>query len=210
MKKTKAFRILSVVALLVLSLSFMVSPSKAVGTGPAQPSQGPLADGAVQPGVVIQPAVAVAGGPGFVSLNGLEFKPFDPTSTYTYSGVSLQNTSAYAAWFMAPVHLPQGATVNQMVVYYLDNDAGAGMDIEADLVYVPLINSYGTGMGSVTSSGAVAGTTYNVTSAISSPVVDNSTNSYIIQVYLPPSSQIRLMAVRIDYGYAASLPLVVH
>ena len=50
----------------------------------------------------------------------------------------------------------------------------------------------------------IAGATYTVAS-----VVDNAAYSYMLFVNLPPTPNFELVGVRVDYRYAASLPLVV-
>jgi hypothetical protein len=50
---------------------------------------------------------------------------------------------------------------------------------------------------------------YLATSSIAWPVVDNSLYSYAVAAQLPGELLGGLYAVRIDYGYTTSLPLVV-
>jgi len=60
----------------------------------------------------------------------------------------------------------------------------------------------------VSSSSVAAGSVvhYVSTTSITSPVVDNAAYSYLVQANLPPSNNVGLIAVRIDYGYATLLP----
>lgn len=120
----------------------------------------------------------------------------------------LQNPGTGLAYYLAPVHLSQGATVKQVVVYYFDNDSGAGKDIEVDLLQCNNISSAIVTIATIASSGASASMTFTVTPSISSPLVDNAIYSYAVQVSLPNSSSIGLEAVRIDYVYQVSLPIV--
>lgn len=162
----------------------------------------------VQP---LAPAIVgvVPGGPGYVSLNGINFKPLTPSNnTYSWSGVGLKNTGTSGDWFMAPVQIPNGATIQKIVVYYVDQDAGVGNDLEVDLIYVPLGVNFGSLMATFKSSGSLAGSVYGETTTITNPVVNLSANSYLIQAYLPVSTNITLQGVRIDYGYPTNLPLM--
>jgi hypothetical protein len=192
-----------IIVLLILVVTLLVY------TGVQAQSGGP-AGGliSVQP---LAPALSesVPGGPGYVSLNGFNFKPFTPANnTYSWAGVGLKNTGSVPDWFMAPVQIPNGSTIQKMVVYYIDQDAGAGMNLEVDLVYVPLGANYGYMSAGFTSSGSLAGSVYGETTTIANPVVNLSANSYILQAYLPNSMNITLLGVRIDYGYQASLPFI--
>ena len=137
---------MGILALLTLGLILMVSPSLAQEMGPGQQASGtptegpipraenPLTDSVLPPGINPQGGGPVPGGPGYVVLNAFDFKPFVQTTTFEYSGSMLQNITPSLAYYLAPVHLPQGATINQIVAYYLDNDSGGGKDVEVDLL----------------------------------------------------------------------------
>lgn len=150
----------------------------------------------------------VPGGPGFVSISSMSFRPYVPTSSYGFSSSGLKNTGAYSAWFYAPFQIPNKAVINQMVVYYLDNDPGGSMNLDADLVLVPLLADGGYLMAEVVSSGSNTSPVYGATSSILFPTVDLSVGSYMVQVNLPASSNVILLGVRIDYGYSVSLPVI--
>jgi hypothetical protein len=173
-----------------------------------QAQSGGAAGGLVS--VSVAPAVggSVPGGPGYVSLNGINFKPYTPSNnTYYWNGVGLRNTGSVADWFVAPVQIPNGSTIKKMVIYYIDQDAGAGNNLEVDLIVTSLSSNYGTASAIISSSGSLAGSVYSETTTITNPEVDLSANSYFIQAYLPASANITLLGVRIDYGYQTSLPL---
>ena len=64
---------------------------------------------------------SVPGGPGYVSLNGFNLRPFTPSNnTYSYTGVGLKNTGPVGEYFMAPVQISNGSTIQKMVVYFID------------------------------------------------------------------------------------------
>lgn len=154
-------------------------------------------------------STVVPGGPGYISLNGLDFKPFTPTNNaFSYIGTSLKNTGASADYFIATVQIPNGSTIKKVVTYYTDEDANVGMDLEVQLIYVPLGNPFGINMTMFHSSGSAPGLLINENTTITNPVVDRASNTYIIQVILPNSSNVSLLGVRIDYAYLAVLPVV--
>ena len=197
MKKLKAFlRVLGVLALLLVALNLMVSPTAAVGTRSRQQSVGPQDEGD-----------AVPGGPGFVILNGYDFKPYYATDTWQYDGAALFDPSTAFEYFIAPVHLSQGATINQMVVYFYDNESSGLFQVE--LKQFSNINSSVIYMAGVYPVAGSPNNLYLATSSIAWPVVDNSLYSYAVAAQLPGELLGGLYAVRIDYGYTTSLPLVV-
>jgi hypothetical protein len=148
----------------------------------------------------------VPGGPGFVSISSLSFRPLIPTSSYGFTSTGLKNTGASSAWFYAPFQIPNAARINQMVVYYLDNDAGA--NLEARLILLPLLSDGGIVMADFISSGPLNYAVTGTTSAINYPLVDLSISSYMVEVNLPASSNVILLGIRIDYGYNVSLPVI--
>jgi hypothetical protein len=149
----------------------------------------------------------VPGGPGYVSLSGIDFKPYVPSSSYIFTGGGIQNAGASAAYFIATFQIPNGVTIKKMVVYYFDQDAGDYKDLDVELLELPL-GGGATVMATFASSGSLSGIVYGETTTILDPVVNLSINSYAIQVELPASANVGLNAVRIDYGYQTSLPLV--
>jgi hypothetical protein len=149
----------------------------------------------------------VPGGPGFVVLRGIDFKPYPSSyTTFTYDGVAIYNSGATWTYFVATLPIPNGVTINQMVAYYYDNDAGVNLGL--DLFPLPLFANTGSTMASLSSSGANSSIIYGATSAISTPLVNLATTSYALQAYMPPSVNVKLVGVRIDYGYSVSLPVI--
>jgi len=201
-------RALGVCALLLFTLSLSISTSAAQSTGPVGQGVGSMAQGQVTGVNSPEGGGAVPGGPGFVILNSFDFKPFLESSSYLYTNTLLQYSGPDSAWYIAPVHLPQGATINQMVAYYLDNDDV--YNIELNLFQCDLFSpSYPNLMASIHTSDATTGITYAVTPYISYLVINNSMYSYAVQVLLSNSLDIGLTAVRVDYTYSMSLPVAV-
>jgi hypothetical protein len=210
MKTIKVFtRALGIFTLLLFTLILTVSTSAAHVNGPTGQGVGPLTQGSIP--VVNNPGGGgpVPGGPGFVILNAFDFKPYMQTAGYLYSGTLLYNPGPGSFdFYIAPVHLPQGATINQVVAYYLDNDVSEGKEIDLYLFQCNDFDTSAAAMAHIASSGAILGITYAVTSVINYPVIDNSRYSYAVQVTLPISDGVGLSAVRIDYTYSLSLPAV--
>jgi hypothetical protein len=208
MKNLKVIpRTLAILILLLFALSLTVSPSTARRTETDGVAVGLLTNGPI-PLVNSPTAVgeSVPGGPGFLILSSFDFKPEADNYSYWYNYTLLQNDGVSSSTFVAPVHLPQSAMINQMVVYFLDNDSGENIAVYLlqlnDLTITPVI------MASFESSSAYANIHYAVTTSISYPVVDNASYSYLVQVSLPDSGLIGLNAVRIDYTYSVSLPAI--
>jgi hypothetical protein len=148
----------------------------------------------------------VPGGPGFVSLTGLDFKPYYSSGSYLYDGYALVNNGVASAIFVAPFTVPNGVTINKMVVYYIDQDAG--YDMEIWLVRLPLMSTTGDTMAHFLSNGTVSGVRYSEITTIINPVVDLSIFTYALQLSLPPSTNLKLASIRIDYGYVTALPVI--
>lgn len=210
MNTRKVFtRASAILTMLLFTLILTVSTSAAqvdgqIGQGAGSLTQGPIP-------VVNSPEGGgpVPGGPGFVILNAFDFKPYSQTTGYLYSGTLLYNPGPDGLNnYMAPVHLPQGATINQVVAYYLDNDSTEGQDL---VIRLYLCNDFGMGadsMAEIEVPGAEPGIIFNITPIITYPVIDNSRYSYAVQVTLPVSDWVALSAVRIDYTYSVSLPAI--
>ena len=153
------------------------------------------------------PRAPVPGGPGHVSLNGLSFRTFSANTSYAYVLACLYYSGGSSFdYFAAPIQVPNGATLNQLVVYF--KNADAGHDLQVLLQRIPLGESTGDTLATVVSSGSVAGPRIVSTAVITSPLVDLSANSYLLQASLPASSGVQLCAVRVDYDYPAALPVV--
>jgi hypothetical protein len=149
----------------------------------------------------------VPGGPGYVTLSSFSFVPYNPAATYSYGGSALLYTGGGTAYFVAPLNLPHGATINQVTMYYLDNDATNNFSIV--LLRYSMTTHLGSTLASVSSSGASSLFLNNSTSTIQNPVVDLASNSYYLQLQFPSSSLLAFEGVRVDYGYGVSLPAII-
>jgi len=154
----------------------------------------------------------VAGGPGFIMIGVADFRPLNPSLDWATLGdtsiISLASTTGLN--FIAGVHLPQGATITKIVFYYYD---ASDTNIWVDLNRNNLDN--GTSietLANLPTSGNSTEVRSAETNSIIEPVVDNQSYAYSIKVTFPPNpnvTTIRLIGVRIDYGYQSDLPYIV-
>jgi hypothetical protein len=149
----------------------------------------------------------VPGGPGFVSIGAYEFKPYSQSIDYDYTGGRLYNKAATTEVFLAPVHLPHGAIVSQVVLYYVDNGP---LDIRVYFWATPLDSpSAEIKLVDVTTSGASADPkTLIITNFPNGNGIDNQSNAYMISLDLPSGSSYRIGGARIDYAFPVNLPAV--
>ncbi|MCJ7695018.1 MAG: hypothetical protein MUO40_06270 [Anaerolineaceae bacterium] len=151
--------------------------------------------------------MVVPGGPGHVMLTAFDFQPRSMDTQWAYAdGLELYNPGIGQGIYIAPVHLPDGATVKQVVLYYYDDveenlnlslsrsEAGGGI-IESMAVIIP------TGTG---------GYSYDYDSIISYAQIDLANYSYYLGLLLKGGAgdKLTLLQVRIDYDYPTFLPTV--
>ena len=201
--KTSSKMSLGIAFIVIFTLVFSLNIPNPVG---AQTAGGPAG------GKVLTPSSPdgggpVPGGPGYVTISGLDFRPYLSSSTYFFSGSTIYNAGSGPVWFIATFQIPNGVTINKMVVYYIDQDAGVGKDLEVDLLYMPLAGSPNI-MATFLSSGTLTGLAVGHVTSITLPLVNLSTTGYALQIELPASSAVGLNAIRIDYGYQTNLTMI--
>jgi hypothetical protein len=108
-------------------------------------------------------------------------------------------------YFVAPVHLPQGATLRRLTFHYKDSGAGQASllllrhthDSQGSLGMAELVSSdiWTPGYGSVST------TTFNPTA-----IIDNSLYSYYVHLSLPPGGLVWGCGVEIEYFPPAQTP----
>jgi hypothetical protein len=117
-------------------------------------------------------------------VTSVSSEAFFPTNNVDYANGGGQG----GAWkpagtggvMAASVQLPDGATVTKFRAYFYDNSAN-NLLIELDY-QILMSGGYGT-VASVTTSGASTAYTYLETTTITSPVINNIDNGYLIWVY---------------------------
>ena len=76
-----------------------------------------------QPEIQSEIRAPAAGGSGIYTSSGLEFWPYMSSTTFARYGVGICNTSVDSRNFETQLHLPHGVTIQQVVVYFYDNDS---------------------------------------------------------------------------------------
>ena len=160
---------------------------------------------------VIEGDGIVPGGPGFIMISPVDFKPFVSYYPWAYSaGVGLFNPSTISSsGYVAGLTLPHHATIKKMTLYYKDSHVVNNLSLY-------LYRGDGNGaiilMSFLDTTGDAAAFRYMSTTQFSSPVVDNQTFSYFLYANFPGNvaDSIVLTNVRIDYQYTAAVPLVMN
>jgi hypothetical protein len=149
----------------------------------------------------------VPGGPGYLMVHASAFIPGMSTTIYRLAGASLYNDTSPSALFYAPVSLPQGATINRFVLFYLDNNDS---NIIGRLSRTPHPGNVSSDLATVSSSGASTTPTFAETTGITNPVVDNQSYGYYVWVFIPAntSNNSAVNGFRIDYSFPTNLPLI--
>ena len=148
----------------------------------------------------------VPGGPGFLSIGSYEFKPFPPDTLFAFQNSRLYYTGGGAGVFFAPAHLPHGATITQLVLYFVDNGTSG---IEVYFTAYPLDSSVPALMVNMATSEASPDLrTLAANTFPNGDVIDNQSTFYFIIIRLPPGSNYQVAGVRIDYKFPISLPLI--
>jgi hypothetical protein len=147
----------------------------------------------------------VEGGPGFVSINGHAFVPESNDVMYSRGLTSVYSTDVDNTVFYAPVNLPDGATINQLVLYYYDT---LGSDLSVTLYGYDFSQQFAEVIKMVSSSGSDG---MGFDSQSLSAKVSNKFNSYFLKAEFPANAgnQLRLISIRIDYGYPSYLPQII-
>ncbi|MEO1059096.1 MAG: hypothetical protein AAFY28_19475 [Actinomycetota bacterium] len=133
-----------------------------------------------------------------LSIPSAAFVPIDSTTAYVRTAAALRPTVA-ASGFVAPVTLPDGATITKVTMVF--NDASAGT-IGVTMIRADLTDSATYNMASVTSLDAMPGIRSLSTTDIDDPAVDNANYSYYIGSGMNADPVIRLIAAQIEYTTA--------
>ncbi|HRX95861.1 MAG TPA: hypothetical protein P5514_02855 [Bacteroidales bacterium] len=111
-----------------------------------------------------------SGATGFVGIS----------STYANGlGGTYITTSGSTVSLLAPVHLPQGATVTKVTIY--GNDESASLNLKTSLYFTTYLNA-GAGTMVTHTSNTSSGAYTSVHTSIGTPIIDNSIQNYYIQV----------------------------
>jgi hypothetical protein len=122
---------------------------------------------------------------GYLSIPAAAFEPFEDGYGYNNMGALLAHYSgpAVTGWYLAPVQLPQGATVTKLTSYFYDDSTTD--DILARLQRSDMAGNFYE-MANADSSGYSAGYGNRSDTTITNPVIDNSQNTYWVVWDIPP------------------------
>lgn len=153
---------------------------------------------------------ASAAGPGYASIVGPAFQPVFTSTSFRYFHMQVR-TETGSGFYVAPLSVPQGATLNQMTLLGYDDDP-------SNVLQVTLYRAFG-GRGfieqiaTLDSTGANADFELSTTTDLARSVVDNEKYGYYVELTLPAPSAVNfglvLSRVRVGYDYAQNLPVVV-
>lgn len=128
------------------------------------------------------------------------FRPYNNESPYIIT--SGGGTTGVLTYFIAPVNLPEGATITDITVRFFDNDAT--YDCQVKLVR-QLYNSFTNYLGASLTTSGVPGQTTISTSTISFNPISNATNAYnLVFVTRENNVSLGLYNVRITYTVTTS------
>lgn len=137
----------------------------------------------------------------YYTIPGCAWQPINHFYEF-YSSATTYTTTLGTTYWYAPVNLPHGAVVTELMAWLLDND---GTDIDVTLYRQYVTSLYQ--MAFVSSSGSSGVYTQYPTTAISYPTVDNYNYAYYLYGRLRSgSSSHRLGQVRITYTITETLP----
>jgi hypothetical protein len=133
----------------------------------------------------------VIGGEGFVPGSNVPY-----ANTYGNGGAYIASGSGA---LVAPVHLPQGAVVTELKVFFYDTSAS---DMSVTLDLQGLVGGYGA-MAQVSSAG-ISGYGNQTDASIASPTIDNTRNSYLVYAYCTAwdGGNLRIKGALITYTIA--------
>jgi hypothetical protein len=197
-----------ILAVLIL-LGFSAVSSSAQSPTPDGPPPSPLRpEGLIEPQGFLLPAAVSPGGSDSFIASGMDFKPYVNSTPYHYYYAGLVNDSGGGAYFVAPVHLPNGATITKYVLYYFDYDSRSGYEVTGSLLYHALNGQFYDTSAKLTSSGYYGAVNFLETTTFSMAAADNTARDYEFMAYLPPSQDVRLIGMRLDFTYSTTLPAV--
>jgi hypothetical protein len=130
----------------------------------------------------------------YLSIPPADFQPREDGYDYLVDITAIWNNDGNSDYFIAPVHLPQGATVTKLTFYWRDNSPSNGSLVLA------LSNFQGAAyyMAEAYTNGQSTTMSSSEDTSIASGQIDNSQLNYSLTLYLPDSQIIATGAV-IEY-----------
>lgn len=163
-----------------------------------------------------EPRAVIPGGPGFISIHPSAFQPKSSSSSYDFWGFGvgiseLYNSASSKGYYLAPVDIPDHATINKMVVYFFDQ-------VIDDLHIRVALHQCDIGYGGCTEIGLVTtgvgpdyeGYGFTEDLVITNQPVDLQTKSYVLYLEIPGGQYtlLTLVNVRLDFSYPLYMPTV--
>lgn len=145
----------------------------------------------------------------YLSIGPSAFVPRSNTAVWLTQSPNLRNNDpAYGSMvFFAPVHLPHGAIVTAVTMWYARNDAASS--IVLNLSFDPFDGSLGDFMSTIIGTDVTGSNVSLTDNTIASATIDNSANSYNLQIAIDNNdgaSDALLVGVLITYTVTAPLP----
>jgi len=151
--------------------------------------------------------IDVPGGPGHLMLTAYDFQPRSMDSDWRYfNGRELYNPGVTTGYYYAPVHLPDGATINKVVLYYFDNDE---TNLQLSLFRLEAGGTTVASLAAITPTGD-PGYSHDFDTSISDAYIDLANYPYALGLVIPAGGGdlLTVLQVRIDYEYPTFLPTV--
>jgi hypothetical protein len=180
-----------VLSLATLALLWLVDPR----------SQPAAARSLADPEVPARAAVAEVGS-SRLSIPAAAFVPSVSTYSYENHGRYLKHLAGTpvdeTGYYVAPVQLPQGATITRLTFYFKDSTAGQA---EASLIQHKHYTNSSTALANLVSSDTWAPGlgSASTSSFTQTPLIDNTLYSYHVSISLPPGGTIWACGIEIDY-----------
>ena len=142
----------------------------------------------------------------YLSIPAAAFTPYKNDHVYTNDGHTLTPGNSSSASYLAPVQLPQGATVTDFTFYWTDcsNDNGYARLYRIDLAgnEISMVSPVSTSGGSSGGGGGSCSTSSSNSTAISPAGIDNERYAYYVWLNLPTDTNgatVKAHGVVIEY-----------
>jgi len=137
----------------------------------------------------------------FLALPMTAFGPSSSSQQFNRSTATFSVTGSGFQSIYAPVHLPHGARVTEVTVWFVDNDNSVDANLTFMLRYHNHITNFGFGpMSLVTSSGANSDTQTLTDNTIFANTIDNENRNYSFWIFSDAwNSSFIIRSVRITY-----------